>query len=188
MPCMTQKRTSKAEWLEKALEMLEAEGVNGVKIDRLATLLETSRSGFYWHFKDRRDLLLNMLEYWKHEYTEVVIDGGGHDPDLLPQERLLHVMKMIEHYDLDRFEVPMRAWADHDPEATECVKQVYAIRFKFIKSIFSEMGFRGADLDMRVRLWLCYATNGKAMYGKSSRNKQSEMLKLCHQVLTCTRK
>ena len=183
---MKQKRTSKAEWLEKALEVLEVEGVNGVKIDRLAKLLETSRSGFYWHFKDRSDLLSQMLNYWKHEYTETVIDNGGHHSDLPPKERLLQVMKMIEHYDMDRYEVPMRAWADHDPEAAECVKQVYAIRFKYIKSIFSEMGFKGTDLEIRVRLWLCYATKGKAMYGKASRNKQSEMLKLCHQVLTCT--
>jgi AcrR family transcriptional regulator len=185
---MTKKRTSKAEWLETALEVLEVEGVSGVKIDRLAKQLETSRSGFYWHFKDRQDLLNGLLEYWKHEYTEVVIYDGGHESDLPPQERLLHVMKMIEQYDLDRFEVPMRAWADHDSAAAQVVNEVYAMRFKFIKSIFAEMGFTGADLDMRVRLWLCYATNGKSMFGKASRNKQAQMLKLCHQILTCTSK
>jgi AcrR family transcriptional regulator len=185
---MNQKRTSKAEWLEKALEVLEAEGVNAVKIDQLARLLETSRSGFYWHFKDRQDLLNNLLEYWKHEYTEVVIGSGGHPVGLPPGERLLQVMKMIEHYDLDRFEVPLRAWADHDLKAAEVVSEVYAMRFKFVKSIFSEMGFKGADLDMRVRLWLCYAVNGKAMYGKASRKKQNEMLKLCHTILTGTEK
>ena len=185
---MNQKRTSKAEWLEKALEVLEAEGVNGVKIDRLAKLLETSRSGFYWHFKGRPDLLNNLLEYWKHEYTEVVIDGGSHPIDMQPCDRMLHVMKMIEEYDLDRYEVPMRAWADHDQQAADVIAEVYAMRFKFIKSIFAEMGFTGADLDMRTRLWLCYATNGKAMFGKSSRKKQTEMLKLCHKILTCTQK
>jgi AcrR family transcriptional regulator len=183
---MDKKRTSKAEWLEKALEALEADGVSGVKIDRLAKQLETSRSGFYWHFKDRQDLLNDLLEHWKHEYTEIVISDGGHESDLPPKERLLHVMKMIEQYDLDRYEVPMRAWAAHDPVAAQIIKDIYAKRFKFIKSIFVEMGFTGADLDMRVRLWLCYATNGKAMYGKASRKKQTEMLKLCHQILTCT--
>ena len=182
---MNQKRTSKAEWLEKALEVLETEGVSGVKVDRLAKLLETSRSGFYWHFKDRQDLLSCMLQHWKHEYTEVVIDGRGHNANVPPGERMMQVMKMIEQYDLDRFEVPLRAWADHDPEAAAVVDDVYGIRFKFIKSIFEEMGFKGPDLDMRVRLWLCYAVNGKAMYGKASRKKQSEMLKLCHQILTC---
>ncbi len=47
------------------------------------------------------------------------------------------------------------------------------------------MGFRGADLNMRLRLWLCYATHGKAMFGKASRRKQNEILKRCHQVLVC---
>ena len=67
---MNQKRTSKSEWLEKALEVLEAEGVNAVKIDRLAKLLETSRSGFYWHFKDRQDLLSCLL-HW----AMIALDG-----------------------------------------------------------------------------------------------------------------
>jgi AcrR family transcriptional regulator len=185
---MNKKRTSKAEWLEKALEVLEVEGISGVKIDRLAKQLETSRSGFYWHFKDRQDLLNNLLEYWKHEYTEVVVDSGGHQANLPPYKRMLQIMKMIEQHDLDRYEVPIRAWADHDPEAAKVVKEVYAIRFIFIKNIFAEMGFSGADLDMRVRLWLCYATNGKAMFGKASRTKQTQMLKLCHQILTCSQK
>lgn len=181
---MTVKRTRKAEWLEKALNLLETEGINGVKIDRLAKQLKTSRSGFYWHFEGRRDLLVNLLEYWKHEYTEVVIYGGAHPPDLPPSARLLRVMRMIEEYDLDRFEVPMRAWADHDPRAAEVVAEVYTMRFTFISSILAEMGFTGADLDIRTRLWLSYATHGKAMFGKATRKKQAEMLKLCHQVLT----
>lgn len=182
---MKQKRTSKAEWLEKALEVLEEEGVNAVKIDRLAKLLETSRSGFYWHFKDRQDLLNNLLEYWKHEYTEVVVDGRSIPQNLPADERLLQVAKMVEDYDLDRFEVPVRAWADHDENAAGIVAEVYAMRLNFVKGMFSEMGFKGADLDMRARLWLCYAVNGKAMYGKPPRQKQNEMLKRCHTILTC---
>ena len=64
-------------WLEKALEVLEAEGVNAVKIDRLAKLLETSRSGFYWHFKDRQDLLSCLL-HW----AMIALDGiFGRDRD-----------------------------------------------------------------------------------------------------------
>ena len=79
----------------------------------------------------------------------------------------------------------MRAWADHDPEAAKAVKEVYAMRFQYFKSLFADMGFTGADLEMRVRLWLWYASNAKAMFGKASLKKTNEMLTLCHKVLTC---
>jgi AcrR family transcriptional regulator len=182
---MKQVRVSKAEWLEKALDVLEVAGVNGVKVDVLAKQLNVSRSGFYWHFKDRAELLSEVLEYWKHEYTEVVIAGGGEMEHIPPHDRMLQIMKMIKEYDLDRFEVPMRAWADHDADAANVVNAVYAMRFEYISSIFAEMGFTGTDLEMRVRLWLCYATHGKAMFGKVSGRKQTELLKRCHQVLVC---
>ena len=84
------KRTSKAEWFETALRVLGDEGIEGVRVERLARDLGTSRSGFYWHFKDRRDLELQLLEYWAHEYTEVVSEN----PELMlvePGKRIAHV-------------------------------------------------------------------------------------------------
>lgn len=180
---MQQKRISKAEWLEKALEVLEAEGVNGVKIDRLAKLLGISRSGFYWHFKGRAELLEDMLEYWKHEYTEVVTDGSWALSGQLPGERIMEMMRMVVEYRLDRYEVPIRAWAAHDPVAAAVVQDVYNLRFKFIESLFAEMGFEGVDLEIRVRLWLCFGTNAKLMFAKASREETDQMLEQCYKVL-----
>ena len=56
------KNVSKDQWITKALETLESNGVEGVKIERLAKALGISRSGFYWHFKDRQDLLESILD------------------------------------------------------------------------------------------------------------------------------
>ena len=66
------KRVSKNQWLAKALETLAASGVDAVKIERLAKALGISRSGFYWHFKNRQDLLEHLLAYWVNEYTGTV--------------------------------------------------------------------------------------------------------------------
>ena len=44
------KRTSKNEWLRIALETLDEEGVEALKVDRIAKKLGVSRSSFYWYF------------------------------------------------------------------------------------------------------------------------------------------
>jgi len=65
-----------------------------VKIERLAKALGISRRGFYWHFKNRQDLLEGILDYWVRAYTGVVSDN----PDVKkfdPKKRLLTVMDMI---------------------------------------------------------------------------------------------
>jgi AcrR family transcriptional regulator len=177
------KRTSKSEWLETALALFEREGLGAVKIERLAKELKTSRSGFYWHFKDRDELLRDMLEYWRREYTEVVIKNFKQQ-DMGAKEALFHVMKMIDEHSLNRFEVHMRAWADNDPDVNKVVMDIYQQRFEFIKSLFSDMGFTGCDLEMRTRLWLCYATHGNSMFPEDTCAKGEDLIKIRHAILT----
>lgn len=177
------KRTSKYEWVEAALVVLEREGVDGIKIDRLARNLKIAKSGFYWHFQNRAKLLKEVLSYWRTEYTEVVINNGK-QLDLPPEELLYAVMKMIEEHALDRYETHMKAWAGHDPEAAAVMADVYQQRFEFIRSIFSDMGFSGCDLDMRTRLWLCYAMNGKSMLLENSCDEGEDLIKIRHVILT----
>jgi AcrR family transcriptional regulator len=89
------KRVSKDQWLAKALDTLESSGVEAVKIERLAKALGVSRSGFYWHFKNRQDLLEHLLDFWVSEYTGVVTDN----PDVVkldPKKRLLTTMEISE--------------------------------------------------------------------------------------------
>jgi len=51
-------RVKKSDWLEKALEILERDGIDEVKIERLARELGVSRSGFYSHFENRQALII----------------------------------------------------------------------------------------------------------------------------------
>jgi AcrR family transcriptional regulator len=177
------KRTSKSEWLETALALFERAGLGAVKIDRLAKELKTSRSGFYWHFQDRDELLRDMLEYWRLEYTEVVIKNFN-QLDMGAKEALYHVMQMIDEHKLNRFEVHMRAWADNDPEVKKVVMEIYQQRFGFIRSLFSDMGFTGCDLEMRTRLWLCYAIHGNSIFTIDICDEGDDLIKIRHAILT----
>ena len=93
-------------------------------------------------------------------------------------------MQMIEEHSLDRFEIQMRSWADHDPEVADVVMKVYRQRFDFIRSIFNEMGFSGCDLEMRTRLWLCYATHGKSMFNENPCSENEDLISVRHAILT----
>ena len=82
------KRVSKAEWLQTALNLLDEEGVEAIRVERLARELGISKSGFYWHFKDRDDLRSQILDYWVHEFNEVVtanptLQEGGESMGLI---------------------------------------------------------------------------------------------------------
>ena len=48
-------------WIEAATEVLVDQGIDRVRVDVLATQLAVTRGSFYWHFRDREDLLLSLI-------------------------------------------------------------------------------------------------------------------------------
>ena len=183
MKATTRKRVSKSEWLAQALEVLSREGVQGVRVERLARDLKIAKSGFYWHFRDRSELLRDLLDYWAYEFTEVVIQYQ----DLLnsdPVSRLNQISSMIRKHDLTKFEVSIRAWAEHDEMAAKVVAQVYENRLAYLRETFRELGFEGDELEMRARLFICYHAWEMSMFGDESERKLARLQKLRIKLLT----
>jgi AcrR family transcriptional regulator len=54
---MPQKRLTRQDWIDAALEALETGGVPAVAVEPLASRLGVTKGSFYWHFKDRNELL-----------------------------------------------------------------------------------------------------------------------------------
>jgi AcrR family transcriptional regulator len=176
-------RVSKAQWLEMALEVLETDGVTGVRVEVLAKRLGISKSGFYWHFKNRDHLLKEMLDYWSDELTGV-ITTNAEVLTLDPKSRLARTAEMILEYDLTRYDIPMGQWALHDPVAARALRKVYRTRLDFLRGTFSELGFTGDDLDMRSMLFTCYHTWESPMFKVISRKRRRELIAKRIELLT----
>jgi len=170
------KRVSKAEWLQKALDLLGAEGVEAIRVERIARELGISKSGFYWHFKDRDDLRAQIVDYWAHEFSEVVTAN----PEILegpPRKRLEQAMEIFITNDLTVYEAPIYAWAEAEPTIATRLRQVYQQRLDFIRQIFRDLGFAGDELEMRTRLFFCYHTWERAMFPKESKKSLRNLIK-----------
>jgi AcrR family transcriptional regulator len=169
------RRVSKAQWLDIALDVLESDGVAGVRIEILAKRLGISKSGFYWHFRNRDQLLQEMLDAWSHEVTGVITENQ----ELLalgPKNRLIKAAEMILEYDLTRYEISIRQWALQDAVAARTVRKVNRLRLKFIGETFSELGFTGDDMEMRAMLFVCYHTWESPMFREISRKRRRKLI------------
>jgi AcrR family transcriptional regulator len=166
---------SKAEWLEAALETVAEAGITGLTVQGLARTLGIAKAGFYWHFRDRDDLLRQLLDYWSHELTEVV----ANNPMVLalePKARLRRISEMILEYDLSRYEVPMRQWARQDKMAARVVRRVNRTRLDLVSQAFAELGFTGDELEMRALLFLGYLSAEGPMFPELSRKRRRELI------------
>ncbi|MEH6605377.1 MAG: TetR/AcrR family transcriptional regulator [Pseudomonadales bacterium] len=166
-------RVTKDQWLAAALEMFTHGGEPFVKIEQLAREVGVAKAGFYWHFKNREDLLKQLLSFWAHEYTEVVTENALLQ-ELPPRERLFMTMQMIHDDNLAGLDMHFHVWAMKDKHVAKKVRAVIDKRFNFVKSIFSDAGFTGDELEMRTRLFVAHESNELLMFKKMNRSQATK--------------
>ena len=176
-------RKTKQDWLLTALEVLEVRGIDGVIVEHLAARLHTSKSGFYWHFRDRHDLLRKLLQYWEDTYTAVVIKNLS-ATDLDPIKTLHTVASMVRKHNLAKYDLAIRTWAKHDALAKNAVNRVNKHRIVFIRSTFAKLGFKGEELEMRTKLFVCFTTFELPMFGNVRQDRWEKQLKRRLKLLT----
>lgn len=74
-------RLDRRTWALAALGALADGGLASVAVEPLARALGTTKGSFYWHFADRRALLVAALELYEQEGTEEVIADLGRQPE-----------------------------------------------------------------------------------------------------------
>ena len=78
----------------------------------------------------------------------------------------------------------MRAWADHEPQAADVVRRVYADRSQFVEELFRRIGFRGVALKVRIQLLLSYLSWEPSMMLDEGERARKVVLAEVHQLLT----
>ena len=176
-------RLDRRDWLDAALPALVHGGIAAVAIEKLASGLRVTRGSFYHHFRDRADLLDELLEYWAQSWT-VAIRDDAKALGLDPRNTLLALTRMIHHREAAKHDVAFRAWALHDEKAREVVARVDEIRLNYIRSLFLAMGFQGVDAENRTRLALYYEMAEPAMFDSPSEELMEQLMVERHKFLT----
>jgi AcrR family transcriptional regulator len=144
-------------WVEAATEVLVDQGIDHVRVDALATQLQVTRGSFYWHFRDREDLLRRVLQAWSDRSTALLtarLETARSDP----LEQLRDVISLPFRgraaQRAARIELAIRAWARRDPMAQAAVDASDASRLDYHASIFRALGFDGDEA--RARAFMLY--------------------------------
>lgn len=154
-----------------------------MRVESLAKSLGIAKSGFYWHFADRQDLLHALLDFWVRELTEVLTTNEKL-LELKPKRRLLRTAEMVLEHELGRYDMAFRQWALQDEEVARVVKRVNRIRLDFARKALSELGFTGDDLEVRAMLFVCYHTWESTMFQELPRKRLRNLISRRLDLLT----
>lgn len=146
-----QPRLTRADWLEKALDVLIESGIDSVRITRLADLLGVTRGSFYWHFADRAELLSAMLEVWEQSNSASIIRAASVAGGL--EDRILALFLCWLDPDLfdPRLDFAVRDWARGDDALLASIAASDQSRMEALTAMFADHGFPRQQALIRAR-------------------------------------
>lgn len=145
-------------WVVAATDVLAEEGIAGLRVEVLAKRLKVTKGSFYWHFQDRRDLLMAVLQTWRDGRIRDIVKQTRADPGR-ELEQIYHV---IDIYSTSRsrrgamIELAVRDWARRDPEAAAIVAEVDDIRLRCARDLFLACGVPMEEASSRCMLLYAY--------------------------------
>jgi AcrR family transcriptional regulator len=147
---VTAAKLNRQDWIAIGLQTLINRGIEAVRIEPLAKLLSVSRGSFYWHFKNRDDLLEAMLQQWEMFNTDHIIKNVE-ELDSNPRNKLLRLLEIAAQDD-DQLEKAVRIWAANDFKAEAMISRVDQRRLDYLQNLFIQIGFSGKDAKVRAQV------------------------------------
>lgn len=145
-------------WIEQAFDVLAQDGVAGLRVEVLAKKLKVTKGSFYWHFKDRQDLLDGVLEAWRDSRIRDIVKQTR----ARPGEELQQLYHVIDVYSASRnrkgmlIELAVREWAKRDAVVAGVVREVDTKRLEHARSLFLACGVPMQEASSRCMLLYAY--------------------------------
>lgn len=142
-------QTTTRQWIEAALDEIEAEGIEALAVQSVARRLGVSKGGFYHHFTDRRALLRSALDLWEERFVIELTSRFEAVTD--PRERL---RALLHHaaVELEPTIILRLMAAAADPDVASALARAAEGRLGLLQSMFGDLGLPRAVAGRRAVL------------------------------------
>jgi len=151
-----QARLTKEDWIRAAYSTLSDSGWRALNVEALAKRLGVTKGSFYWHFKDRNDLLDAVLERWYDQLVITRAEATGGTPAQKIRYMLDIVMTSQRPGRGGALELAMRAWARQNEKVAAVVEAVDQQRLDYTSGLFQALGYDRTEADARAFLLFSY--------------------------------
>lgn len=155
------KDLNRNDWLKAARLALLRGGVEAVQVEKLARSLDVTKGSFYWHFKDRSELLELLLREWEDEITEVISTLSRESPEETARTLIRVLAERASQS--EEGDVPSDAaifsWASVSPKVARRVNKAEEKRIKLLMRVIGH----SARVELAYLAWLGFVARGQRM-------------------------
>lgn len=177
-------RLTRLDWVNAARDALIKGGVHAVKVDLISNRLNITRGSFYWHFRNRADLLAALLELWESENT-TPFEEAAQRKDLDPVQKFLAMVELwLEEKDFDpAFDAAVRDWARSSPSVARKIASIDELRMSLLEKVFREMGYGQREAMVRARVTYYHQVGYYTLDVHESKKRRRDLLPVYIDIL-----
>ncbi len=146
------KQLQRFDWLLKALGIFIEEGIEAVRITRLADELNVTRGSFYWHFSNREDLIEALVDYWKNHNTNAIVEAVS-SADSLSEGIFRFFETCLDTQLFDpRLDLAIREWARRSPNIRQQLDLADHLRVQALAEFYQRFDYPMPEAFIRARV------------------------------------
>jgi AcrR family transcriptional regulator len=138
---VNRKPDARQSWLDTGLHVLASEGADGLRIDRLATLLGVTKGSFHHHFDGAGGYKKELLAHFERIAIEALDAAIGEvEASGDAQATMAHLTALVAPIEgriyWPELEVAIRAWATSDSDVRETQERVDSARLAALQRVW----------------------------------------------------
>ncbi len=151
-PTPDRNQLQRFDWLLAALEIFIAEGIDAVRITRLAEELGVTRGSFYWHCSNRGELIEALVSYWRDKNTLSITEAMDKATSL--SDGIFHFFETCLDPALfdSRLDLAIREWARRSDKIRLAMDKADDTRIQSISAFFARFNYPMPDAFIRARV------------------------------------
>lgn len=143
---------TREDWTHAALVAISEGGTAAVAVEPLAARLRATKGSFYWHFRNRGELVGEALAAWEREATDEIIARLEGVADPVERLRLTLTAAMEDEGDeYGAIDAALLASAA-DPSVAPVVERVQDKRLTFLERCFRDMDLPRREARLRAQI------------------------------------
>ncbi|MEZ5470569.1 MAG: TetR/AcrR family transcriptional regulator [Marinicella sp.] len=162
------KSLNPADWEKATLDVIAHQGVSAVAVENIAKELGVTKGSFYWHFSNRKDLIVAALKRWQADDRAVIeaeIWSIENPHDRLQAWFLLSAQPLQSHL----IYATLLADRQHDFVA-KVLKEVTIERLAYLQKSYQAIGYNEQQAKqqalMAYSVYVGYLHLAKTLHGK----------------------
>ena len=174
-----EKEAGRRKWIDIAWNSLGRGAFEPVRIEPLAKSLGITKGSFYWHFKDRQELIDALIDRWL---------GHWEMPDEIlklndPGERLWGLVERVIRRETRGQGVVLRYWSHENPKIARRIQDADDRRYEFLVDQLRQLKFPDKEAKVRAQLYQAFISGEFLRHGGESLEVRLNNARAQHLVL-----